>query len=88
MVKATVDDDDELLMSLLNNFPSNTPLPDWYQTAEIQSEASYLTSPTGVFVGNHQGNGFVEPSTGPSSSVVDPIASLGSCYWNNMPSIC
>ncbi|KFK31122.1 hypothetical protein AALP_AA6G070700 [Arabis alpina] len=87
MVKATLDDDDDLLMSLLNNFPSNTPLPDWYQTTEIHPEASYLASPSGILVGNH-GNSMVEPSTAPSSSVVDPIASLGSCYWSNMPSIC
>ncbi|CAA7049542.1 unnamed protein product [Microthlaspi erraticum] len=88
-VKATVDDDDELLMSLLNNFPSPTPLPDWYQTAEIQThEDSYLASPSGVLVGNHQGNSGVEPQMGPPSSGVDPMASLGSCYWSNMPSIC
>lgn len=88
MVKTTVDDDDDLLMSLLNNFPSNTPLPDWYQTTEIQTEDSYLASPSGILVGNHQGNGRVEPPSAPPSSGVDPIASLGSCYWSNMPRIC
>ncbi|RID66849.1 hypothetical protein BRARA_D01963 [Brassica rapa] len=36
MLKATVDDDDDdMLKSLLNSFPSTTPLPDWYQTREI-----------------------------------------------------
>ncbi|KAL1216982.1 Transcription factor [Cardamine amara subsp. amara] len=84
MVKATVDDDDDLLMSLLNNFPSTTPLPDWYQ-----SEASYLAPSSEILTGNHQGNGRVEPTTALSpSSAVEPMASLGSCYWSNMPSIC
>ncbi|CAE6025313.1 unnamed protein product [Arabidopsis arenosa] len=90
MVKTTVDDDDDLLMSLLNNFPSaTTPLPDWYRMTEIQNEASYLAPPSGsIIMGNHQGNGRVEPPTVPPSSSVDPMASLGSCYWSNMPSIC
>ncbi|CAH8264485.1 unnamed protein product [Arabidopsis lyrata] len=90
MVKTTVDDDDDLLMSLLNNFPSaTTPLPDWYRVTEIQNEASYLAPPSGsILMGNHQGNGRVEPPTVPPSSSVDPMASLGSCYWSNMPSIC
>ncbi|ESQ51832.1 hypothetical protein EUTSA_v10016567mg [Eutrema salsugineum] len=84
MVKATVDDDDDILMSLLNNFPSTTPLPDWYRTTEIQTEAS----PTGIFVGNHQvNNNKMEPYKAQPSSGVDPMASLGSCYWGNMPRI-
>lgn len=83
-----MDDDDDLLMSLLNNFPSTTPLPDWYQTAGIETEDSHLASPSGVLVGSHQGNSGVEPQMGAPSSGVDPMASLGSCYWSNMPSIC
>ncbi|CDY19141.1 BnaA04g18810D [Brassica napus] len=60
MLKATVDDDDDdMLKSLLNSFPSTTPLPDW-----------------------------VEPHKPPPSSNVDPVASLGSSYWRNIPRIC
>ncbi|KAJ0259899.1 Transcription factor MYB101 [Hirschfeldia incana] len=84
IVKTTVDDDDDIMMSLLNNFPSTTPLPDWYQTTEIQKEASL----SGIFIGNHQGNSRVEPHKLPPSSSLDPMASLGSCYWGNIPRIC
>ncbi|XP_019101352.1 PREDICTED: transcription factor GAMYB-like isoform X2 [Camelina sativa] len=91
MVKATVDDDDDLLMSLLNNFPSTTtPLPDWYRMTEIQNEASYLAPPSGsILMGTYQGNSREEePATVSPSSSVDPVASLGTCYWSNMPRIC
>ncbi|CAH8361497.1 unnamed protein product [Eruca vesicaria subsp. sativa] len=84
MVKTTVDDDDDILISLLNSFPSTTPLPDWYQTIEIQKEAS----PSGILIGNHQGNSRVEPHKLPPSSSLDPMTSLGSCYWGNIPRIC
>ncbi|CAH2059791.1 unnamed protein product [Thlaspi arvense] len=55
---------------------------------EMQTEASNLASPSGMFVGNHQGNNMAEPYNAPPSSSVDPIASLGSCFWGNMPGIC
>ncbi|CAN7061534.1 unnamed protein product [Brassica rapa subsp. trilocularis] len=85
MLKATVDDDDDdMLKSLLNSFPSTTPLPDWYQTTEILKEAS----PSGILIGHHQGNNRVEPHKPPPSSNVDPVASLGSSYWRNIPRIC
>ncbi|KAJ4903437.1 myb domain protein 101 [Raphanus sativus] len=84
MLKATVDDDDDyILKSLLNSFPSTTPLPDWYQTTEIQKEAS----PSGILIGHHQRNSRVEPHKPPPSSSVDPMSSLGSSYWGNMPGI-
>lgn len=84
MLKATADDDDDMLKSLLNSFPSTTPLPDWYQTTEILKEAS----PSGILIGHHQGNNRVEPHKPPPSSNVDPMASLGSSYWRNIPRIC
>ncbi|KAL0844175.1 hypothetical protein Bca101_017421 [Brassica carinata] len=65
IVKTTMDDDDGILMSLLNNFPSTTPLPDdWYRMTEIQKET--LTS--GILIGNHQGNNRVESHKAPPSS--------------------
>ncbi|CAH8380888.1 unnamed protein product [Eruca vesicaria subsp. sativa] len=80
MEKATVDDDDDILMTLLNNFPT-TPLPDdWYETKDVQRETSVS--------GNHQYNNKVEPQkVKPSPGTVDPLASLESCYWDNMPGI-
>ncbi|KAF8108764.1 hypothetical protein N665_0104s0079 [Sinapis alba] len=85
MLKATVDDDDDdILKSLLNSFPSITPLPDWYQTTEIQKE----DSPSGILIGNHERNSRVEPHKPLPSSSVDLMASLGSSYWGNMPEIC
>ncbi|KAG2289181.1 hypothetical protein Bca52824_048785 [Brassica carinata] len=81
MEKAIVDDDDDILMSLLNNFPSTTLLPDdWYGMKDIQTGVSQS--------GNHQDNKRVElHKAPPSPNTVDPLASLGSCYWDNMPSI-
>ncbi|KAF3513554.1 hypothetical protein F2Q69_00001497 [Brassica cretica] len=78
IVKTTMDDDDGILLSFINNFPSTTPLPDdWYRVTEIQTEA--LTS--GILIGNHQGNSRLEPQKAPpSSGTVDPLALLGSCY--------
>lgn len=75
-----MDDDDDILMSLLNNFPSTTMLPDdWYGTKDIQTE---------VRRGNHQDNNRVEHhKPPPSPGAVDALASLGSCYWDNMPGI-
>lgn len=73
-----MDDDDGILLSFINNFPSTTPLrDDWYRVTEIQTEA--LTS--GILIGNHQGNSKLEPQKAPpSSGTVDPLALLGSCY--------
>ncbi|KAH0932551.1 hypothetical protein HID58_009668 [Brassica napus] len=78
IVKTTMDDDDGILLSFINNFPSTTPLrDDWYRVTEIQTEA--LTS--GILIGNHQGNSKLEPQKAPpSSGTVDPLALLGSCY--------
>ncbi|KAJ0261979.1 SANT/Myb domain-containing protein [Hirschfeldia incana] len=78
IVKATMDDDDGILMNLINNFPSTTPLPDdWYQMTEIQ--AKVITSR--ILIGNYQGNSRLEPQKAPpSSGTVDPLALLGSCY--------
>ncbi|KAF8112033.1 hypothetical protein N665_0069s0059 [Sinapis alba] len=77
MVNATMLEDGDILMSFLNNFPLNTLLPDdWHRTTEIQT-----ASPSRILIGNHQGHIRVEPHKSPSSSgIVDPLASLGSCY--------
>ncbi|CAN8315728.1 unnamed protein product [Cochlearia groenlandica] len=89
MAKESADDeDDAILMSLLNNFPSTTPLPDWYHATEMQRENSCLASTSGILIENHQGNNMVEPHKSMPLSGVDPIASSGSCYWGNMPRIC
>lgn len=81
MEKEIVDDDDDILTSLLNNFPSTTPLPDdWYGTKDIQTEVPPH--------GNHHDNNKVEPHKAqPSPSTVDHMASLGSCNWDIMPRI-
>lgn len=72
-----MDDDDDILTSLLNNFPSTTPLPDdWYGTKDIQTEVPPH--------GNHQDNNRVEPHKAQPSP---NMASLGSCYWDIMPRI-
>ncbi|KAH0930189.1 hypothetical protein HID58_015916 [Brassica napus] len=48
----------------------------------------HLSSSHQSSFGHHQGNNRVEPHKPPPSSNVDPVASLGSSYWRNIPRIC
>ncbi|XP_010543010.1 PREDICTED: myb-related protein Myb4-like [Tarenaya hassleriana] len=71
--KTMMDDgDDDMLMSLLNNFPSSTVLlPDWYNTTRNRSNGSDFTSTSITLIGNIQSNG-LDPSPASSSDAVTP----------------
>ncbi|PON62233.1 MYB transcription factor [Trema orientale] len=78
---------DDNLMSLLNNFPTSMPVPDWYGGRGGNSKRENL----GVTSGYARR---VEDVVAQDSSLVPPTTtgkherSLDSCYWNNMPGIC
>ncbi|KAH7533073.1 hypothetical protein FEM48_Zijuj04G0091700 [Ziziphus jujuba var. spinosa] len=78
----SMDDD---LMSLLNNFPTTMPVPDWYPRSNIlshgETSSAMITGKSGV-VGDVTQN----PSPTPPSPKHD--RNLDACYWNNMPGIC
>lgn len=85
----SMDDDD--LMSLLNNFQSGMPVPEWYPgssdddlTMNMQNGPSLCES-NGNPGGDEQQQNVASPSAVASSPVLE--WSLGSSCWNNMPSI-
>ncbi|KAJ0110472.1 hypothetical protein Patl1_02010 [Pistacia atlantica] len=81
----SMDDD---LMTLLNNFPLSMPLPEWYPGNSEISNGSSTTMTGGSNVDtNHQQNAATTIAP-PSVASPDLQWSLGSCGWNNMPSIC
>lgn len=65
----SMDDD---LFSLLNNFPSEMPTPEWYRRGKTQSLG--LENETEA-----------SSSSGPTDQ--EFAWTLGTC-WNNMPGIC
>ncbi|XP_007046374.2 PREDICTED: transcription factor GAMYB [Theobroma cacao] len=71
---------DDDLHSLLNNFPSSTPLPEWYTKS---TRISNNGSPSGNMALDAQQN--VSPA---AATTADLDWSLGSCSWKNMPGIC
>ncbi|XP_065875670.1 transcription factor MYB101 [Euphorbia lathyris] len=77
----SMDDD---LLSLLDNFPSTTPLPEWYRTRNVSEGMSSGT--TEVEAQHQQDDSPIRP---PSTHETPNVEwGLGSSYWNNMPSIC
>lgn len=73
----SMDDD---LMSLLNNFPTTMPVPDWYPRSSNLFNGETLSA---VITGNSE---VVDVPQNPSSPKHD--SNLDGCYWNNMPGIC
>lgn len=76
----SMDDD---LMSLLNNFPSTMPVPDWYRRSSTVSNGQ--SSPLAGISGGSTGVEEVPQNASPTPA---PARNLNACYWNNMPSIC
>ncbi|KAK6919356.1 hypothetical protein RJ641_015260 [Dillenia turbinata] len=78
----SMDDD---LTSLLQ-FPSNMSVPDWYRPRSNgpigQSTGVAMTKPTTIAGVD------AKPEASPSTTIADHEWTLGSCCWNNMPSIC
>ena len=75
---------DEDLVSLLNNFPSSMPLPEWYtKTTRISNGSSSGDMTDGNMVLDEQQN--VSPAPAATGNL---DRALGSCCWKNMPGIC
>ncbi|XP_022726633.1 transcription factor MYB101-like [Durio zibethinus] len=75
---------DEDLLSLLNNFPSSTPLPEWYTKTTRMSNGS---SSGGMRDGNMVLYAGQNVSPAPAATA-NLNRALGSCCWKNMPGIC
>ncbi|XVE91331.1 hypothetical protein REPUB_Repub01dG0000900 [Reevesia pubescens] len=74
----SMDDD---LLSLLNNFPSSMPLPEWYVKTTRMSNGSSPTDGNMVLA--------VEQNVSATPAATTNLdRSLGSCCWKNMPGIC
>lgn len=82
---SSVDDD---LMSLLNNFPTSMPDPDWYPGGgeDISNMETYASTTTSGDA--RQGVRNAVPQDASPTPVGKHDESLNSCYWNNMPGIC
>ncbi|WCJ37564.1 myb domain protein 101 [Euphorbia peplus] len=79
----SMDDD---LVSLLDNFPSTTPLPEWYRTKNAGEGMSSGTTGDDQEVEVQRDN---SPARHASIHETPNVEwGLGSSYWNNMPNIC
>ena len=80
----SMDDD---LFSLLNNFPSSMPLPEWYtKTIRMSNESSSgMTDGGNMVLDTKQKVSPVAP--GPAAKA-NLDRALGACCWKNMPGIC
>ncbi|WCJ37563.1 myb domain protein 101 [Euphorbia peplus] len=79
----SMDDD---LLSLLDNFPSTTPLPEWYRTKNVSEGMSSGTIGDGQEVEAQQDDSPARPASANETPNIE--WGLGPSYWNNMPSIC
>lgn len=80
---SSMDDD---LMSLLNNFPTLTPFPDWYPGeggGEISNIETYAATS-----GIARHDVVVPQNASRPTRVSKQDKSFNSFYWNNMPGIC
>lgn len=80
----SVDDD---LMSLLNNFPSTMPVPDWYRRSSTMSNGQSSSS-AGISGGNARVEEVPQNVSPKPAPAPKHDRNLDACYWNNMPSIC
>lgn len=83
-MESMVDDD---LMSLLNNFPSTMPVPEWYPGGDDDLGSNTYNGPS---LCESNGNAEVDEQRQNGGSPSSPALewSLGSSCWNNMPGIC
>ncbi|KAJ8568523.1 hypothetical protein K7X08_028056 [Anisodus acutangulus] len=80
---------DEDIMCLLDNFPLAVPVPDWYDERDDKNNSNGKSSNVDI---NHKAENQVESksqvvittSSGPKNHDWE----LGGCCWNNMPSFC
>lgn len=79
----SMDDD---LVSLLTNFPSSMPLPEWYPKTGNTSNGSSSNVTGGNDGLNTEQN--ASPTPVATMAGLDIDRALNSGYWNNMPGIC
>ncbi|KAJ8749171.1 hypothetical protein K2173_018642 [Erythroxylum novogranatense] len=81
--------DDDLLI-LLNNFPSSTPLPEWYRKTKNESIGSSIGSTGEEREHEQEDVSMKNVSVAAAANEASPSLewALGSCYWKNMPGIC
>jgi len=82
----SMDDD---LVSLLNNFPSSMPLPEWYNKStrlSNESSSSYMSTTDSNMVLDSTTPQNLSPAL--AATVDLDWAVFGSCCWKNMPGIC
>ncbi|XP_062153268.1 transcription factor MYB101 [Alnus glutinosa] len=79
----SMDDD---LLSLLDNFPSAMPAPDWYRGGHEISNGQSLSAASNNARLNAQQNASPDPVA--TASTPELEWGLSSCYWKNMPGIC
>lgn len=75
------------LLSLLNNFPSAMPAPEWYHGGhDISNGQSSGVASSNVRLNTQQNASPALVAT--TSNTPELEWGLGSCYWKNMPGIC
>ncbi|KAF2292221.1 hypothetical protein GH714_017185 [Hevea brasiliensis] len=79
----SMDDD---LLSLLDNFPTSTPLPEWYRSTNIANGLSSSPAGEGRRIEVEQEASLARGTTADETPNVE--WAFGSSYWNNMPGIC
>ncbi|XVE85987.1 hypothetical protein DITRI_Ditri17bG0136000 [Diplodiscus trichospermus] len=78
----SLDDD---LLSLLNNFPSSMPLPEWYTKTTRMPSGSGMTGGVNMVLDTKQNVSPTAPGPGVTANL---DRALGSYCWKNMPGIC
>lgn len=79
----SMDDD---LLSLLDNFPSAMPAPEWYRGGHDISNGQSPEAASDNIRLNTQQN--ASPAPVATASTPELEWGIGSCYWKNMPGIC
>ncbi|KAG6785237.1 hypothetical protein POTOM_010967 [Populus tomentosa] len=85
----SMDDD---LISLLNNFPSSEPLPEWYRQSRNERYSNRMPYSGLNTVDDNRDPGVKEDASLTRASNTEAVPNRGralvSCHWNNLPGIC
>ncbi|CAK9161980.1 unnamed protein product, partial [Ilex paraguariensis] len=78
---------DEYLLNMLDNFPMTVPVPDWDdKSPRMSNEEPWNMDDGNVGINNNREVPHSPVAT--ASAMPDHDWALGSCCWNNLPSIC
>lgn len=85
----SMDDD---FISLLNNFPSSEPLPEWYRQSRNERNSNRMPYSGLNIVEDNRDPDVKEDASLTRASNTEAVPNRGralvSCHWNNMPGIC